>query len=452
MLRRVLPIGAVAVLALSIGPATAPASVTFGDSLGVPEGIIIAHPACGKPCTLATTISPEHLVWFRAPLSGTIVRWRIQTVAGSEPQMLRLRVLEAAPGDELGPGLSEPFLASGTSEPVAAPLGAGTFAFPTRLPVKAGDFIGLDTEGALAAVAVEEESIRVFEPPPTDFGPAAPGLAENYALLINADVAAPPHTVLPSACEPGTSVSVGVIADPDPAVQAQALLLSVDGGATRRIAVAGSDASVQVALSPGVHTLESRAEDSLGQLEAQPQRATVLVGAVPTVSIASEQHLAVYPQGAHATVAVSAADTVDRLEKDPNAIDQAIATNRPGKFTIARTATDSCGNSSTATFAYTVQPAPRITALRMVAPGPHRGRAIAYRDTLRARATFTLERLGGRRPLTIAHLAHSDLPGANRLQLGRLHLAPGRYRLRARARVSGGGAGAQALLEFRVSR
>lgn len=177
------------------------ATVTFGDSLGVPESTIVPFPGCGDPCTLATTVSPERLAQFRSPVSGTIVRWRIQTVAGSTPQAIALRVLSPVAGDAFTDALSESFVGVGTSAPEPAPVTAGTFTFPARLPVRAGDFIGLDTEGkALDAVAVEEESIRVFTPPPHDFGAPGDGIHRNYALLINADVLAanstgsPPHS------------------------------------------------------------------------------------------------------------------------------------------------------------------------------------------------------------------------------------------------------------------
>jgi hypothetical protein len=186
---RIAAIVAIALIQCGAFPGVSAAATTFGDSLGVPGSIIQAFPGCGRPCTLATTVSPERLAQFRAPLTGTIVRWRIQTVAGSAAQRIALRVLAPVAGDTFGPAPREAFTGAGTSRAVPAPTKAGTFTFPTRLPVRAGEFIGLDTEGgALAAVAVEEESIRVFTPPPLDFRAARAGAHENYALLINADV------------------------------------------------------------------------------------------------------------------------------------------------------------------------------------------------------------------------------------------------------------------------
>jgi hypothetical protein len=171
------------------------ASITFGDSLGVPESRLTTY-ACGAPCTISTTVSPARLAYFRSPITGTIVRWRIETNAESAPQMIRFRVLAPTAMDPFTGAEDEKFSGAASSKAVPVPTTAGTFTFPTRLPVIAGDFIGLDTEGkALGAVAVEEESIREFAKPPLR-NRSAPrtGIHEDYALLINADVVPPtPH-------------------------------------------------------------------------------------------------------------------------------------------------------------------------------------------------------------------------------------------------------------------
>jgi len=162
-------------------PAAAPATVTFGDSLNVAESIITTY-RCGAPCTLATTTSPLHLAQFRAPVSGVIVRWRIQTNASSAAQKISFRVLAPRAGGR--------FAGVGRSAPVAVPRKAGIWTFATHLRIAAGDYIGLDTQGrALGAVAAEEESIRVFTGPLPDFGRLEAGIPKGYALLLNADVA-----------------------------------------------------------------------------------------------------------------------------------------------------------------------------------------------------------------------------------------------------------------------
>ncbi|HWX44267.1 MAG TPA: hypothetical protein VNY52_02980 [Solirubrobacteraceae bacterium] len=169
------------------------ASITFGDELGVPRTRMTTY-ACGAPCTLSTTVSPARLSVFRSPITGTIVRWRIETDAESVAQKVRLRVLAPTAMDGFTGAEDEEFTGVGSSAAVPVPTIAGTFTFPTRVPIVAGDFIGLDTEGkALGAVAVEEESVRVFDPPLGDFGPARTGAHEDYALLVNADVIPAPR-------------------------------------------------------------------------------------------------------------------------------------------------------------------------------------------------------------------------------------------------------------------
>lgn len=178
-----------AVLAGAVGlmlfPAACPATVTFGDSLNVPESIITTY-RCGAPCTLATTTSPLHLAQFRAPISGIVVHWRIQTNAASALQKIRFRVLAPRAGGR--------FVGAGTSASVAVPRTAGTWTFPTHLRIAEGDYIGLDTQGgALGAVAVEEESIKVFKGRLPDFGSLQAGVPTDYALLLNADVVRARH-------------------------------------------------------------------------------------------------------------------------------------------------------------------------------------------------------------------------------------------------------------------
>ena len=382
-------------LALTLAPA-AGASVTFGDSLGVPEGII-KPVTCASSCTLSTTISPEELAWFRAPVSGMIVRWRIQTAASPASQLIRFRVIAPVAGDEFTEALTEPFAAAGASGPVQAPTAAGTFAFPTDLQVSAGDFIGLDTEGlALSVVAAEEESVRVFEPALAQSGEPAPGRREAVALLLNADIATPPTSGAPPACSAKGLFTVPVRADTDPAVRPRALWVRIDGSAAQPLPVAGTPSSAAVPVPAGVHTLEYWAEDSLGQSEAQHHLARVLTdGSPPVVAVRSDQATGLYTVGQPATVTVTASDAGSPLVSDPSGSREAIPTGRAGAFQILRTATDACGNSATASFSYRVLAPARVSRLR-VAPartraGRLRGRVL-YTDANEALARVTIER------------------------------------------------------------
>ncbi|HEU0250122.1 MAG TPA: hypothetical protein VFR48_05290 [Solirubrobacteraceae bacterium] len=239
-------------------------AVTFGDGLGVPNAAIVPY-SCGRHCTLATTTSPEHLPQFRAPIAGTILRWRIEAGSDSTTQKLSLRVL--APKD------NGRFAGAGTSASTPLPAGAGTFSFATRLPVRAGDFIGVNSQGgALDAMAVEEESISVFAPPPIDFGAAVLGVHQNFALLVNADIAKPPTSSALPGCRTSGDLLVRVTVDSDPSVAPSALHVRIDGGTWKVVRLHGRSGTARIALRSGRHTLSYWGQDSLGQRESHHHR------------------------------------------------------------------------------------------------------------------------------------------------------------------------------------
>ena len=452
-------------LALVLAPAASRASVTFGDSLGVPESTIEAV-TCPSPCTLATTVSPMELAWFRAPVSGVIVRWRIQTVASPASQPIRLRVIAPVSGDEFTEALTEPFEATAASEYVASPTEAGTFSFPTAVPVSAGDFIGLDTEGhPLSVVAAEEESIRVFEPVLPESGAPASGRHEDLALLLSADIATPPTSGSPPACTASGTFAVPVTADPDPAVRARALWVRIDGSTAQAVPVSGAPSVADVSVPAGVHTLEYWAEDSLGQSEVHHHLVSAQTDAAPpVVTVRSDQSTGLYTVGQVATVTVTASDGASPLVSNPSASREAIPTGRAGSFQILRTATDACGNSATASFSYRVLAPARVTHLRVSPSASRDGAArVLYTDAHEALARVTIERaLSGvqsargcvarprarvaARPCTrfekAATFTHLDGAGVNQVRLtrhtGAVVLAAGSYRVRVGPEGAGG--------------
>jgi hypothetical protein len=485
------------VAAVGVGvarPASSAASVTFGDSLGVPEELITTHPPCAEPCTLATTISPEHLSWFRAPISGTIVRWRIETAAGPEKQLISFRVIASVLGDQFTEAMTEPFTGAGTSEAVSLPTTAGTFSFPTRLPILVGDLIGLNTEGKpLAAVAKEEEKIRIFEPLLADFGPPALGAREEYALLVNADVAAPPTSTLSSTCSRSGAFGAHVTPDPDPAVAAKALHMRIDGGAEAVLPTSGSPGITSIAVPPGAHALEYWGEDSLGQQESAHHAARVLVdGVPPALAISSDQRRTVYAVGERASITVAASDPLAGLQSDPSAAHVPIATVKSGTVTVSRTAVDRCENRSDASFTYDVAAAPLLTHLRvhpasfaaassgstiMGAATSRRGTELSYGTSASTITIFAVQRpvrgilasgrclaprkteahtRGCTRFVNVGNFSHTDAAGAHRLRFtGRLRgtrLPPGAYRLQTRSSVPGGESATTATLAFRILR
>ena len=121
-------VAAVAALALSgalLVPSAASGAVTIGSDLANPGSLT----TCGEDCTVVQFALPGRQV--AAPFNGVIVRWRVRDSEGS----LKLRVVRPAAGGQ-GTGVA-------TSAPATANLGVIP-TFDTRLPVSAGDNIGID--------------------------------------------------------------------------------------------------------------------------------------------------------------------------------------------------------------------------------------------------------------------------------------------------------------------
>jgi hypothetical protein len=76
-------------------------------------------------------------------------------------------------------------------------------------------------------------------------------------------------------------------------------------------------------------------------------------GSGPTVTIASDQGRTSYARGETASVSVAAGGP--NLTSNPSAANVPISTATPGSFTVARSATNSCGTAN-ASFVYTVTP------------------------------------------------------------------------------------------------
>jgi hypothetical protein len=118
-------VSAVALLGATAAQAS---TVTVGSVL--PAGFVPTKFA--SVSTLFNTTLPEPGANLVSPVSGAIVRWRVQGAKGG-PFFLRV----------LHPNGKGAFLAHGTSG-AATPTGAGLQTFTANLPVEAGDLIGID--------------------------------------------------------------------------------------------------------------------------------------------------------------------------------------------------------------------------------------------------------------------------------------------------------------------
>jgi hypothetical protein len=83
-------------------------------------------------CTVAQRSLPGMEV--TAPFDGVIVRWRIRSGPGAAGEPVRLRVIR---------GTDQASTGAGSSEAENVPSN-GVFTFDTRLPIRAGDYIGID--------------------------------------------------------------------------------------------------------------------------------------------------------------------------------------------------------------------------------------------------------------------------------------------------------------------
>jgi hypothetical protein len=138
---------------------------------------------CTPACTDINTVLPDSGANLTSPFDGVIVRWRM--IGNSGATSFRLRIVHPEGGGQFtGVGAS--------SEEV--PMGVGPTTFPTRLPIAAGDMLGINIHGGVSwsgnAVGVTGAEFVSVQPTLTD-GP--PPQMPNFTVNdlesgVNADV------------------------------------------------------------------------------------------------------------------------------------------------------------------------------------------------------------------------------------------------------------------------
>ncbi len=178
MHREAFRLGLGSALALTFAvPALAAGSVTVGTDTSLEP---VAVTGCGvDPCSFAN-IGPVYAI----PADGVIVRWRIRTENGTGDWRIRAIGLLDETGLATGRG-------GGGFETVAP---AGTRTFEARVPVQAGDQLGVDGPNSFTAaldlVFADDANSRFWLPPLVDAAPGASPVISlsGFAALYNADI------------------------------------------------------------------------------------------------------------------------------------------------------------------------------------------------------------------------------------------------------------------------
>jgi RTX calcium-binding nonapeptide repeat (4 copies) len=176
---RVLGLSAVT-LALAV-PASASGAVTIGSTL---EGTASNGTGClGDPCTSsqqslpASATAPGGLL---APSEGVVVRWRIKVGVATGSTALRI-IRRPKPLITASTG-------AGTSPSVTPPANQTT-TFDVRLPILAGDAVGINNELSAQTPTSGATSVLWLPPLVDNDPPRAPnGTGSGLQLLVNADI------------------------------------------------------------------------------------------------------------------------------------------------------------------------------------------------------------------------------------------------------------------------
>jgi large repetitive protein len=186
-------VGTAITLVLSATTARA-VTVTVGSPMTVP----FTTATLGGVGMAANFVLPETGASVTSPITGTIVRWRLDGFAGGP---FRLRVL--------APSSGKIFTAAGTSAP-ESPASTGIETFPTDLPIKAGDIVGFGNTNStdkLGFASVKGATYLGWEPALEEGSTKLGNTIEGKELGISADVQPPPG--LGSISTPSGSIKGG---------------------------------------------------------------------------------------------------------------------------------------------------------------------------------------------------------------------------------------------------
>lgn len=170
---------------LALAPSAGASTVIVGSPLTSEFKGAVA--VSGFFSSVTNSVLDEGGAHLTSPVTGTIVRWRTKgTFAGP----FRLRVLRPAGGETL--------IGAGASS-FQTPVGTAIQAFPTQLPIQAGDTIGLEAEKEEATYGVEPTSTPhalLWSPAIPEGAPGTPVTTLNYEVGFDAEVVPTPTLIL----------------------------------------------------------------------------------------------------------------------------------------------------------------------------------------------------------------------------------------------------------------
>jgi hypothetical protein len=165
-------------------PGASQATVTIGSDLGDSPSVGIA--CVGSICTRVQTslpaddLSPNGVA---SPVNGTVVRWRIRSAASATQQPVVFRIISPATGGQ--------FTGGGSSASVTPPDIDGVTPFVASIPIKIGDFLGLNYNSSVNSyfgLSAGPNSGQNFNPALLEGSTRSPQNNTTEQLLVNADI------------------------------------------------------------------------------------------------------------------------------------------------------------------------------------------------------------------------------------------------------------------------
>jgi hypothetical protein len=197
--KRILGLVTTLMAAIALLGATAAQASTITVGSVLPPGF--TSKPFGELHTQLNTALPEKGANLVSPVSGAIVRWRMQGAKGG-PFFLRV----------LHPNGTGAYTASGTSGAVT-PTDTGLQTFTANLRVKAGDLIGIDPTSATDEIGVAEVPGASFDsifPRPFE-GATAPGQGPKSGLELELSAEVQPTPAITSITPASGSIAGGTV-------------------------------------------------------------------------------------------------------------------------------------------------------------------------------------------------------------------------------------------------